>query len=325
MNIIEKTSVHGTCSTVNGDALQLNAIGDSYFYGSNVKRNYRKAVYNYRKAAEMGYDVAQYNLGYCYEEGRGVMKSGSKSFYWYRLAAEQGNAKALNNLGNCHAWGYGTVQNQREAFRCYSMSAEKGDSWGLYNLAECYDDGRGVVKDHNEAMRLYALSAAQGNADATKAMLPRTIRRKRVLKIFKHLIYIGGTILFVLFMVSNYYDAKAYETYLEGTKAYNKKDYAKAVVLFRDAIDQGSAEAMNYLGLCYEFGRGVEKDAKKAFEYYKTSAEDDCPMGMYNLGRFYERGKVVNKDIDEAVRLYRKSKEMGNLDAKRCLERLGQD
>ena len=321
-NITENNTVYSAIGAVNGDALSHNALGDDYFYGNNVKQSYRKAVKHYRKAAEAGYDVAQYNLGYCYEEGLGVFKSGRKAFHWYSLAAEQGNAKALNNLGNCYAWGYGTPQDKQEAFECYSMSAEKGYEWGEYNLAECYDEGFGVKKNRKEAMRLYALAAAQGNSDAAKAMQPKARFRRWLLRISKHLIYIIGTILFLLFIVSNYYDAKAYELYLEGVEAYSKKDYSKAIILFDEAIEQGSAEAMNYKGICYENGFGVKKDKEKAYECFKSSADDDCPQGIYNLARFYEHGKVVKKDLEEAVRLYRKSMEMDNPESKRALERL---
>ena len=53
-------------------------------------RSYASAAELFRKAAEMGYAPAQYNLGYCYKYGDGVPRDLAVSAEWYRKAAEQG-------------------------------------------------------------------------------------------------------------------------------------------------------------------------------------------------------------------------------------------
>jgi TPR repeat protein len=309
--------------TAGGDAIALNAAADRHFYGDGCRRDYRAAVALYRQAAEMGYDVAQYNLAYCYEEGHGVIKSGRKAFHWYKQSAGQGNAKAQNNLGNCYAWGYGVTKDLKEAFACYRKSAVQGYHWGEYNLAECYEEGLGVKKDRAEAVRWYTLSSEHGNEDAAKAMRPDTRRRRKFLKYSKHLLYVAGTVLFIAFMVTNYYETKAYETYLDGVEAYGRKDYDRAVSLFTEAMELGSAEAVNHLGVCYERGHGVEKNDALAYRYFIESAEDGCGMAMHNLGRFYENGKFVPKDVGKAVLWYREAAEKGDENSKKALKRLG--
>ena len=52
----------------------------------------------YRKAAEQGHSVAQYNLGVCYQVGSGVVQSNAEAIKWYRKAAEQGDADAQKQL-----------------------------------------------------------------------------------------------------------------------------------------------------------------------------------------------------------------------------------
>ena len=64
-----------------------------------METSYEKAVEYYRKAAEMGYDVAQCDLGYMYEHGMGVEQSYEKAAEWYEKSAEQGYPRAQNNLG----------------------------------------------------------------------------------------------------------------------------------------------------------------------------------------------------------------------------------
>ena len=48
-----------------------------------------KAVYHYRKAAEMGHPFAQFNLGYHYAEGTGVPQDIVLAHMWFNLAAAQ--------------------------------------------------------------------------------------------------------------------------------------------------------------------------------------------------------------------------------------------
>src|SRR5712664_2754399 len=75
------------------DPGQQCALGEVYFSSKlGVPQDYAKAVYWFRKAAEQGYDVAQYHLEICYYKGDGVAKDAAAAVKWYRMAAEQGMA-----------------------------------------------------------------------------------------------------------------------------------------------------------------------------------------------------------------------------------------
>jgi TPR repeat protein len=44
-----------------------------------------------------------------------------------------------------------------------------------------------------------------------------------------------------------------------GSLFYNEiKDYSQAAEWFRKASEKGNARALNNLGICYEFGHGVD-------------------------------------------------------------------
>ena len=47
----------------------------------------------------------------------------------------------------------------------------------------------------------------------------------------------------------------------------------KAVEWYTKAAEQGNAVAQYNLGVCYNFGKGVEKDLQKAIEWYTKAAE----------------------------------------------------
>jgi TPR repeat protein len=52
------------------------------------------AVEWWLKAAAVGHQVAQYNLGLAYQAGAGVEKDDVQSFQWVRKAADQGLPEA---------------------------------------------------------------------------------------------------------------------------------------------------------------------------------------------------------------------------------------
>lgn len=141
---------------------ELYTRGNSFYTTSDFKQ----AIYYFRLAAEKGNDVAQCDLGYCYEFGKGVSPNYEEAAKWYQKAAEQGNASAQYNLAICYERGNGVPHNLEEAIKWYSKAAEQGIALAQNNLGLCYEQGRGVVKDLNKAIYLYRKAAEQGAAVA---------------------------------------------------------------------------------------------------------------------------------------------------------------
>ena len=63
-----------------------------------VDVNYKKAFEWYKKAAEQGHTVAQYNLGVMYHHGVGVNPSDSEAMRWFAKAAAQGHEGAQDKI-----------------------------------------------------------------------------------------------------------------------------------------------------------------------------------------------------------------------------------
>lgn len=103
----------------------------------------------------------------------------------------------------------------------------------------------------------------------------------------------------------------AYELYEEGLQYYNQNDFAKAVELFTSAADNGSAEALCKLGVCFLNGEGVEKNLKAAFDCFFEAANKGVVEAQNRLGVRYGRGEGVEKDEMEAVRWYKIAAEQG--------------
>jgi TPR repeat protein len=68
------------------------------FKGAGVATNTAEAVEWFRRAAEQGNALAQYNLGVMYEHGEGVPKDLVQAHKWVSLAASSGRPKAREVL-----------------------------------------------------------------------------------------------------------------------------------------------------------------------------------------------------------------------------------
>ena len=84
-----------------------------------------------------------------------------------------------------------------------------------------------------------------------------------------------------------------------GYKEKAKDCYAEAVNWFTRAAEKGNADAMFWLGLCCEFGRGVPADQAKAFAWYQKAAQAGDGWAHYQLGLtyYYKRGPQKNKEL----------------------------
>ncbi len=79
----------------------------------------------YRKAAEQGDAVAQFNLGAVYAAGEGVPQDYAEALKWYRRAAEQGDAVAQFQLGHMYheGEGWGGPQDYIQAHMWFNLAA----------------------------------------------------------------------------------------------------------------------------------------------------------------------------------------------------------
>lgn len=70
-----------------GDRLAQYMVGYRYENGDGVEQDYALAAQWYQKAADQGYAAAQYSLGLLYEKNLGVPQDYEKAYFWLSLAA----------------------------------------------------------------------------------------------------------------------------------------------------------------------------------------------------------------------------------------------
>jgi len=103
------------------------------------------------------------------------------------------------------------------------------------------------------------------------------------------------------------------ELYKKGLAAYNKRDYAAALKIFRPLANQGHASAQNKLGFMFQKGLGLDADLEKAVYWYRKAANQGLTIGQFNLGYMYENGLGFDsRNYTQAGYWYRKAANQGH-------------
>lgn len=101
----------------------------------------------------------------------------------------------------------------------------------------------------------------------------------------------------------------------EANEAFARGDYAAALKEFKQLAVNGDARAQYNLGLMYDNGQGIARDAKQAVLWYQKAADRGLAEAQLRLGFAYNFGYGVVQDRVIAASLYRKAAEQGLAEA----------
>ncbi|MFB3844170.1 MAG: tetratricopeptide repeat protein [Candidatus Cloacimonadaceae bacterium] len=134
-----------------GEPVAQYQLGEAYYYGKGLPKDYKEAVKWFRMAAEKGVSAAQCALGKCYKNGEGVPQDYKEALKYFRLSAQTNNPEAQYYLGMMNYAGIGLPVNYKEGVKWFRQSAENGYVEAQANLGFCYYEGSGVSVDVSEA------------------------------------------------------------------------------------------------------------------------------------------------------------------------------
>ena len=80
--------------------------------------------------------------------------------------------------------------------------------------------------------------------------------------------------------------------------AYEQRDFALAISLWKPLAEQGNAEAQTLLGAMYWQGEGVARDHKEAARLYLLAAEQGYARAKYDIGFMYGFGEGIPPQDD---------------------------
>jgi TPR repeat protein len=119
------------------------------------------------QAAQAGYPLALYEMGYLYENGDGVAQNMAEAARWYTLGAAQGEPSAEAALGQLYEDGNTVPNDWVSAATWYTKSAQQGNRMGEYRLGRAHEYGMGVPLNLDQAIAWYDKAAAQGDGKAS--------------------------------------------------------------------------------------------------------------------------------------------------------------
>jgi TPR repeat protein len=105
------------------------------------------------------------------------------------------------------------------------------------------------------------------------------------------------------------------EPFEDGMAAYQRGDYATALIFLRPLAEQGNPQAQYTLGYIYAEGESVPEDDGEAVRWYRKAAEQSDADAQNELGVMYAAGRGVSKDDAEAVKWYRMAAVQGHIGA----------
>ena len=142
-----------------GFPLAAYQLGKCWRDGLGALPDDNQAELWFRRAAEAGYDFAQYALGKLLQSRQQIDEAVS----WYEKAAAQGNSWAAYRLGKLYLGGKDVPKDVPRAVDYLTDSAEQGNQYAQYTLGKLYLAGQDVQQDRGRAWQWFSQSASQGN------------------------------------------------------------------------------------------------------------------------------------------------------------------
>lgn len=134
------------------------------------------------------------------------------------------------------------------------------------------------------------------------------INRKRTLRLLMSLL--------MLFFAATLFTSckKGLLDYRKGLSAWEDDEYEDAVKAFKKSAKKGNTDAMLMLGLCYENGRGVDKDIEESLEWYGKAAESEDTLAEAVYG-----AALIGKDQEKGLKYLKKAANKGSVIAQTVL------
>jgi TPR repeat protein len=137
---------------------------------SNKEPREKEDLNSLERNCNMGVAQACFTLGNMYFNGLGVSKDYSKAIELYSKACNSGLAAGCTKLGAMYVLGWGVSKNYNKAVELFSKACNSGLAAGCTSLGLMYFNGWGVSKDYSKATELFSEACILGDAKACKIL-----------------------------------------------------------------------------------------------------------------------------------------------------------
>lgn len=92
-------------------------LGELYYDGLGVRKNYERAFKFYEKGAKMDHGESLYKVGWCLSSGHGTEWNEAAAIRYFKLTYEPGSAEGASFYGWCLLHGQMMKANPKKAFK----------------------------------------------------------------------------------------------------------------------------------------------------------------------------------------------------------------
>lgn len=286
-----------------------------------------------------GYMVGVYYIneeGICDAEGTEMVRDYDKALKIFSKYANMGCPYAKFWLAKCYRFGYGVLFHKvgwsnayaKKAYEGLLELANKNDAEAQYFLAIMYRNGMGVEQSYEKAIQWYKKAADQKHAHALQGLSEMYFEAKGVPNDMTY-----GT----MREIGTKYLKRSVETGFPPAMQYLANLHERGVIR-PSAEDLGSKSNVEYviwtkkasqLGyrystLClsdiYKQGIGVPIDVSKALQLQERAAKEGDPEAQYRMGEDYREGVICPKDLKVAEFWYKKAARQDMIKAQQMLD-----
>jgi TPR repeat protein len=293
-------------AALQGDAPAQALLGEFYYQGRGVLKNYEKAFYWFMNAAKQNNPGGQLKVGRCYENGEGIIQSKLQATEWYEKAALQEHEPAQIALGIMFCKGEQfTEKLDEKSIKEYTkmgfdelvrVAEQDKNANAQYWLGIIFKNGKEVKRDYKLAFEWIQKAALQGDARAETELGVIYKRGRGVAKDFVQAFEWSKK-------AADKGELEAQcnlaELYLEGKGV--EPSEKSAFKWFQKAATQGSARAQFGISMMYKESNAVAQSDFQAFEWCRRAADKEYPQAQLALALMYAEGKGIERDFFTAI------------------------
>jgi len=142
-----------------GNTTAMYKLGQLYYLGSGIKKNFVESGKLFLLAAEKGNVDAMDYLGTMYRDGKGFPQNTQNSIKWFTSASDNGSIFSQLSLG----YFFRDNNNFDQALFWFIKAAEQNDAEAQFELGNMYLNGKGVKRNGDEAQKWFQKAASQGD------------------------------------------------------------------------------------------------------------------------------------------------------------------
>ncbi|CDF41025.1 Sel1-repeat containing protein [Chondrus crispus] len=281
-----------------------------------------KAVFHLQKAASGGDKLGFHGMGFVTLRGIGVEKDPEKAFQFFKKAAELEYPEAMFNLAIMSMRGVGTTHSFNDAFVYFRNAADFGHVQSNFYLGQMSFTGNHPAKKVcSTASGYFKIVAEQGVWNKIFSKAYRAYERGEYASALFWYLFAGHAgIELAQYNAGFMYERNAltnsegigpapWKTWSERpeTGLADRSDVVEeALELYQMSASQGYSDSLVRVG---DLVFGESQDYPRAASAYERAVKQRNPEAMFNLGWMHARGLGMNHDKHMAKRYFDQARE----------------